>query len=110
MRVTAELAGKLADSDDKWSALAKASHFHGFKDLKSARIAFHRFSVAAVMVLEPMRKDGNNPAFEIYECGMVDEAIPGVPRKARWIQTGGRKLANPFFGFEMPDCGTTIQP
>lgn len=110
MRVTAELAGKLADSDDKCSALAKASHFHGFKDLKSARIAFHRFSVAAVAVLEPMRKDGNNPAFEIYECGMVDEAIPGVPRKARWIQTGGRKLANPFFGSEMPDCGTTIQP
>lgn len=109
-RVTADLAGKLADSDDKWSALAKASHFHGFKDLKSARIAFHRFSVAAVVVLEPMRKDGNNPAFEIYECGMVDEAIPGVPRKARWIQTGGRKLANPFFGSEMPDCGTTIHP
>jgi Cu(I)/Ag(I) efflux system membrane fusion protein len=41
---------------------------------------------------------------------MVDEAIPGVPKKARWIQTGGRAMANPFFGAEMLECGKEIKP
>ena len=91
-------------------ALDAARHFHGFDDIKSARIAFHTFSVAAVAVLEPMRKAGQTPAFEIYECGMVDEAIPKVPKKARWIQTANRPLANPFFGAEMLECGKTIRP
>ena len=40
---------------------------------------------------------------------MVNEAIPGAPKKARWIQTGGRAMANPFFGKEMPDCGEEIK-
>jgi Cu(I)/Ag(I) efflux system membrane fusion protein len=41
---------------------------------------------------------------------MVDEAIPDVPAKARWIQISNRPLANPFFGREMRDCGKKIQP
>ncbi|MCF7734023.1 MAG: efflux RND transporter periplasmic adaptor subunit [Akkermansiaceae bacterium] len=85
-------------------------HFHGFDDIKSARIAFHKLSVAATAALEPLRSAGLTPEFQVYECGMVDEAIPGVPRKARWIQTGGRKLANPFFGAEMLECGEEIKP
>ena len=91
-------------------SLDPARHFHGFDDIKSARIAFHKFSVAAVAVLEPLRKNGQTPEFEIYECPMVDEAIPDVPKKARWIQTGKRPLANPFFGAEMLECGKTIAP
>lgn len=90
--------------------LDKSRHFHGFDDLKSARTAFHKFSVAAVAVLEPLRKAGKTPDFQIYECGMVDDAIPNVPPKARWIQTGGRSMANPFFGAEMLECGKTIKP
>ena len=91
-------------------ALDAARHFHGYDDLKSARIAFHKFSVAAVAALEPLRKSGQTPEFEIYECSMVDDAIPDVPQKARWIQTGKRPLANPFFGAEMLECGKTILP
>jgi membrane fusion protein, copper/silver efflux system len=90
--------------------LDKACHFHGFDDIKSARIAYHQFSVAATAALEPLRKAGQTPDFQIYECGMVDEAIPNVPKKARWIQTGKRPLANPFFGAEMLECGKTIRP
>lgn len=90
--------------------LDKSRHFHGFDAIKSARIAFHKFSVAAVAVLEPLRAAGLTPEFEIYECGMVDEAIPNVPKKARWSQTGKRPLANPFFGAEMLECGKTIKP
>ena len=85
-----------------------ARHFHGIKDLPGARAAFHKFSVAATAVLQPLRKA--NPAldFHIYECGMVNQAIPGVPKKARWIQAAGRKIGNPFFGREMHDCGEEI--
>ena len=93
----------------KLDALDKARHFHGFDDLKSARTAFHKFSVAATAALEPLRKAGQTPNFQIYECGMVDEAIPGVPKKARWIQTGGRAMTNPFFGAEMLECGKEIK-
>jgi Cu(I)/Ag(I) efflux system membrane fusion protein len=90
-------------------ALDGARHFHGIGDLPGARAAFHKFSVAATAVLEPLRKAGGTPDFQIYECGMVDQAIPGVPKKARWIQTGGREMRNPFFGKEMPDCGEEIK-
>ena len=105
MEVTGTMV-KLLKLDD----LDKVRHFHGFDDLKSARAAFHKFSVAATAALEPLRKAGQTPPFEIYECGMVDEAIPDMPAKARWIQTGGRPLANPFFGAEMLKCGKEIKP
>lgn len=91
-------------------ALGGASHFHGVKDLPGARLAFHQFSVAAATVLEPLRKAPGAPDFQLYECPMVNQAIPGAPKKARWLQTGGRAMRNPFFGKEMPDCGVIIPP
>lgn len=110
MNITGTLIQALQPVAENLDALDKARHFHGFDDIKTARIAFHKFSVAAVAVLEPLRKAGQTSGFEIYECGMVDEAIPNVPKKARWIQTGKRPLANPFFGAEMLECGKTIMP
>jgi Cu(I)/Ag(I) efflux system membrane fusion protein len=110
MEVTGNLLKRLKSELTDAAALEQASHFHGFADIKAARIAFHRFSVAAAAALEPLRKAGQTADFQIYECGMVDEAIPDVPRKARWIQTGGRPMANPFFGAEMLDCGKEIKP
>jgi len=102
------LRPKVAESKTL-DALDGARHFHGIDEIKGARAAFHKFSVAAAAVLAPMRKAGGTPDFQIYECGMVDQAIPGVPKKARWIQTGGREMRNPFFGKEMPDCGEEIK-
>lgn len=110
MNVTGEMVKLLSPAVEKLDDLDKARHFHGFDDLKSARTAFHKFSVAAVAALEPLRKAGQTPDFQIYECGMVDEAIPEVPKKARWIQIGGRAMANPFFGAEMLECGKEIKP
>jgi Cu(I)/Ag(I) efflux system membrane fusion protein len=110
MAITGEMTGKLRSEAAGLDELDQARHFHGFDDIKPARAAFHRFSVAAVAALEPLRKAGQTPAFEIYECGMVDEALSGVPEKARWIQTGGRPLANPFFGASMLQCGKEIRP
>jgi Cu(I)/Ag(I) efflux system membrane fusion protein len=102
--------GEGNDHETQLDALDKSRHFHGFDDIQSARAAFHPFSVAAVAALEPLRTAGQTPDFEIYECPMVDEAIPGVPKKARWIQTGKRPMANPFFGAEMLECGKEIKP
>jgi Cu(I)/Ag(I) efflux system membrane fusion protein len=110
MDVTGAMVKLLKPDVENLDALDKARHFHGFDDIKSARIAFHRFSVAATAALEPLRKAGQTADFQVYECGMVDEAIPDVPKKARWIQTGGRSMANPFFGAEMLECGKTIKP
>jgi len=110
MDVTGAMVKILKSDVENLDALDKARHFHGFDDLKSARAAFHKFTVAATAILEPLRKAGQTPDFQIYECGMVDEAVPGVPRKARWIQTGGRAMANPFFGKEMSECGEEIKP
>jgi Cu(I)/Ag(I) efflux system membrane fusion protein len=110
MEVTGAIVKLLRPSVENIDDLDKARHFHGFDDLKSARIAFHKFSVAATAALDPLRKAGQTPDFQIYECGMVDEAIPGVPKKARWIQTGKRAMANPFFGAEMLECGKEIKP
>lgn len=110
MNITGAMVKLLRPNVDNLDALDKARHFHGFEDLKSARIAFHKFAVAATAALEPLRKAGQTPDFQIYECGMVDEAIPDVPKKARWIQTGGRSMANPFFGAEMLECGKEIKP
>jgi Cu(I)/Ag(I) efflux system membrane fusion protein len=104
--MTKALGGDVKGVDD----LNGARHFHGFDDLQGARAAFHKFAMAAVAVLEPLRKAGGTPDFKIYECGMVDDAIPGVPRKGRWIQAAGREMANPFFGKEMAECGEEIQP
>jgi Cu(I)/Ag(I) efflux system membrane fusion protein len=110
MNVTGAMVKSLRPDVENLDALDKSRHFHGFDDIQSARVAFHTFSVAAVAVLEPLRAAGQTPEFEIYECPMVDEAIPDVPKKARWIQTGKRPLANPFFGAEMLKCGKTIIP
>lgn len=110
METTGALIAALQPIASHLEDLGDARHFHGFDDLKSARAAFRRFSVAAVAVLEPLRKRDEMPAFQIYECGMVNEAVPDVPHKAKWLQTNGRQMANPFFGKAMADCGEEIQP
>ena len=91
-------------------ALDATKHFHGFENLPAARAAFHKFSIAATAVLEPLRKTKGFPELQIWECPMVDQAIPEAPKKGRWIQTHDRPGHNPFFGTEMQDCGKEIKP
>jgi Cu(I)/Ag(I) efflux system membrane fusion protein len=109
MQTTGTLVTALKPIVENVEALDNARHFHGFADLKSARAAFHKFSVAATAALEPLRKKGESPDFQLYECGMANQAVPGTPKKARWLQAAGRPMANPFFGKEMPDCGEEIK-
>jgi Cu(I)/Ag(I) efflux system membrane fusion protein len=110
MNITGAMVKLLRPNVENLNDIDKARHFHGFDDIKSARIAFHKFSVAATAALEPLRKAGQTLDFKIYECPMVDEGIPGAPKKGRWIQTGGRSMGNPFFGSEMLECGKEIKP
>ncbi len=89
--------------------LEVARQFASAPDLKAARKAFHSFTTAATAVLEPLRKTGGAPGFQIWECTMVDQAVEGAPKAGRWIQSGGRPGNNPFFGKEMLECASEIK-
>ena len=113
MKATEALVAALkdrADLADVLKHLSDARHLHGAADLAAARKVFHPFSNAAAGVLAALRKAPNSPALEIFECPMVDRAIPGVPKKGRWVQAAGRGIANPYFGEEMLDCGIKVKP
>lgn len=97
-----------AELADILKHLAESRHLHDAPDLPAARKMFHPFSNAAAHVLESLGAAPNPPAFDAFECPMVDRAIPGVPKKGRWIQAAGRKIANPYFGPEMLDCGKKL--
>ncbi len=88
------------------AALDKTRHFHGLETLASARSAFLKFSMAADAALQGIPK----PGVRVFECPMVDQAIPGAAKKGRWFQTGDREIANPYFGAEMLTCGKEIKP
>ena len=94
----------------KLDALDKARHFHGFTDIMKARIAFHTFSTAATALIEPLRSAKGAPEFKVWECFMVDQIIPNVPAKGRWVQLGTRPGHNPYFGADMLECVKEIQP
>lgn len=87
-----------------------AQHLHGTADLASARRSFHRFSTAAVGLIEPLRKTAGMPALEVFECPMVDRVVPGAPKKGRWLQAGGTDIRNPYMGVKMAGCGVKIEP
>ncbi|MBC8128469.1 MAG: efflux RND transporter periplasmic adaptor subunit [Gloeobacteraceae cyanobacterium ES-bin-144] len=113
MKTIENLTRSLASLDipkEKLEALDKSKHFHDFNDLKSARLAFHPFSMAGAAIIGSLRKMKDFPNVQIWECPMVDEAIPGASKKGRWLQTGNRPGTNPFFGTEMSDCGKEIEP
>lgn len=98
------------DMIDVFASLADAPELQTVPDLKSARAAYHHYITRVVAVVTPLRKREGAPKFDIWECGMADKAIPGIPKKARWIQIPGRPGTNPFYGQDMPDCGELIQP
>lgn len=110
MGATDKLTTALRGRSEALSELADSRHFHGSKELAEARKSFHRFAQAAAAVLEPLRTIEGTPQFHLWECPMADRAIPGAAKKARWLQTGDRPGANPYFGADMLDCGKEIQP
>ena len=113
MPATEALAAALADRTDLADAVKKLSdarHLHNAADLAAARKLFHPFSTAAVALLEPLRKGDKPVTLEVFECPMVNKAVPGAPKKGRWLQLAGTTIRNPYMGVEMFDCGTKIEP
>jgi membrane fusion protein, copper/silver efflux system len=112
MKVTEALVEALKERKelaDILKHLSDARHVHGAPDLAAARKMFHPFSNAAARVLEMAGSAPESPAFDLFECPMVDRAIPGVPKKGRWVQAAGRDIGNPYFGAEMLDCGEKLK-
>jgi Cu(I)/Ag(I) efflux system membrane fusion protein len=98
-----------AELSEKLKALDATQHFHGFKDLKEARHAFHKFTLAATALLEPLRTAKGMPQFQVWECFMVDQVIDDAPKVGHWVQLGGRPGHNPFFGSDMLECAKEIK-
>ncbi|PTX97472.1 hypothetical protein DB346_20980 [Verrucomicrobia bacterium LW23] len=94
---------------DALAKLNNASHFHGFSEIAKAREAFHAFSMAATAAVQPLKNQDGAPPFSVWECPMVDEAVPGAAKKGRWLQPPGKPCRNPFFGKEMLECGQEVK-
>ncbi len=105
--VTKALAGR-ADFAGLLKKLNDAGHLHDAADIAAARKRFVAFSSAAVAVIEPFLQDNQPPAVEIFECPMLDKAVPGLPKKGRWMQLAGTNIRNPYFGAGMLNCGVKV--
>jgi membrane fusion protein, copper/silver efflux system len=99
-----------AELKDILTHLAEARHIHVASDIGDARKRFHPYANAAAKTLEILQNAKGMPGFQVFECPMVDQAIPGVPRRGRWVQNEGRGIGNPFFGAEMLECGKRVIP
>src|SRR5205085_2005679 len=97
----------------EWSALAEklegAGHFPEVSDLPAARKVFLPFSMAAVEMAQKARaQETQFRSLKVFQCPMVNQAVPGAPKKGLWVQAAG-PLRNPFFGAEMLDCGSEVK-
>ncbi|MBL9172380.1 MAG: efflux RND transporter periplasmic adaptor subunit [Verrucomicrobiales bacterium] len=109
-----ETAVRVLGSEPAWASrmtsLTKNSHLEPAPDLAAARREFNRFMESAVPVGRLLR--ATDPEFarlKLYRCPMTKTSFPGAPSRAEWIQTSG-PMRNPYFGAEMPDCGTEVAP
>lgn len=106
----AEGVGSLPQWTGRITALSAASHLDPAPDLPAARREFNRFMAAAVPVGELLRStDPGFASLKIYRCPMTRKSFPGAPARAEWLQLSG-PLLNPYFGAEMPACGTEVAP
>ena len=89
--------------------LETSGHLETAKDLAAARKQFLPFSIAAVELAKELRKTDAFKDIKIFNCPMVNRAVPGAIKNGPWIQLEA-PLRNPFFGAEMIDCGTEVKP
>ena len=87
----------------------QSGHLETAKDLAAARKEFLPFSMAAADLAVQLRSLPVAPVVKIYNCPMVNRAIPGADKNGRWVQMEG-PLRNPYFGAQMLECGTEVKP
>jgi Cu(I)/Ag(I) efflux system membrane fusion protein len=105
------LATAFGDASDWRPTIDKlkgATKLQPAKDLKDARRMFQPFADAVVDVTRRARQRPAFATLRVFRCPMTDQAYPGAPKSAMWIQTNS-PLRNPFFGSEMIDCGTEVK-
>ena len=109
--IVEHIAGAFAGSEQWKEIVAQiraSSQFKPATDLKDARRMFQPWAAA---VVEVARRARQQPAFatvRLFRCPMTDEAYPGAPKTAMWVQTNA-PLRNPFFGSRMIDCGAEVK-
>ncbi|HMJ92337.1 MAG TPA: efflux RND transporter periplasmic adaptor subunit [Candidatus Acidoferrum sp.] len=89
--------------------LEQSGHVEPAKDLAAARKQFLPFSMAAVDLAKLLRTTDAFKKTKIYNCPMVNRAIPGAAKNGQWIQLAP-PLRNPYFGADMLECGTEVKP
>jgi membrane fusion protein, copper/silver efflux system len=109
--VAQHFSSAFADAE-AWKEIAgkvtAASQFKPVSDLKEARRSFQPFAAAVVEVARLARAQPAFAGVRLFRCPMTDQAYPGAPKTAMWVQTNA-PLRNPFFGSEMIDCGTEVK-
>lgn len=88
--------------------LEEGGHLDKAKDLPAARKQFLPFSMATVELVKQLRASEPFKAMRIFNCPMVNRAIPGAPKNGQWIQLEP-PLRNPYFGADMLECGTEVK-
>lgn len=76
--------------------------------LAEARKWFLDQSRISVELARWAHRQGWAPPVRVFECPMVDRAIPSAPKRAQWLQIRP-EVRNPFFGAEMLDCGLELK-
>jgi Cu(I)/Ag(I) efflux system membrane fusion protein len=78
-------------------------------DLRTARKAYHAFSLPLVALAKQLRSHANGfKDLKIFRCPMTAEAFDGAPARAEWLQWSS-PLRNPWFGAEMLECGVEVR-
>lgn len=88
--------------------LEENGHLEKAKDLAGARKAFLPFSMASVELARHLRATAPFKGTKIFNCPMVNRAVPGAAKNGQWVQLQG-PLRNPFFGSEMLECGNEVK-
>jgi membrane fusion protein, copper/silver efflux system len=109
--VVQNLGAAFADAGD-WRGMigniTAAAKLQPAKDLKEARRMFQPFAAVAVELARAARRQPAFASVKLFRCPMTDQAYPGAPPSAMWLQTNA-PLRNPFFGNEMIDCGSEVK-
>ena len=75
-------------------------------DLAATRKAFQPFSDAVATFAPQIR--AHFPELRVFYCPMSEQAAPGIPPNAKWIQLT-TALRNPYMGKEMLECGAEVK-
>jgi Cu(I)/Ag(I) efflux system membrane fusion protein len=100
------------ESSEKWHpalrSIAEQGHLEPAANLTSARQEFLALSQATSDLARELKKQAPFASLKIFQCPMLNAAIPDAPKTGYWIQRTG-PIRNPFFGSRMIDCGNEIQ-